>query len=250
MDIQNICTLTNMLQALGFEDTIASQLLKNICFKPSNFIIHQGMVKGKDVMNFHLAFEKNAISSFYSCVYYDAVLRKEIEIPSVNINEIKVKELNRRMEEVNWTNAFTFQKNKVWQAEDKTSWSEEEKVESIVTDLQALESAEEGKEIADRLKMKFWCDLPVQEMICNLSSLKSKFEISQRFYLFESQSGISVEEAYRFLHNRWMEKQLQAKKKQMEISNVEEQPNGNAKTGSDKNLLRKKRRNKNNKVKI
>jgi hypothetical protein len=163
------------------------------------------------------------------------------------VNEINVKELNRRMEEINWTNAFTFQASKKWQAEDKTSWSEEEKVESIVTDLQALESVEEGKELADRLKMKFWCDSPIQEMICNLSSLRSKFEISQRFYFFEGQNGISVEEAYRFLHNRWMEKQLLAKRKQIDVSKVEDQSDGNAKAGSGKNLLQKKRRNKNNK---
>src|SRR6266542_2725646 len=213
MNIQNIRTLSDSLQALGF--AIASQLLKNISFKPSNFTIHQRMVKGSDVMNFHLAFEKNGDGNSYSPIYYDAVFRKEIEILNVSINGIEVK-----------------------------------KLDNIVTDLQALESVEEGREIVDRLKMKFWYDSPGQEMIGNLSSLKSKFEISQRFYFFEGQNGISVEEAYRFLHNRWMEKQLQAKKKQMEISNVEEQPNGNAKAGSDKNLLRKKRRNKNNKVKI
>ena len=250
MNIQNIGTLSNSLQALGFEDTIASRLLKNISFKPFNFTIDQRKVKGKDVMNFNLAFEKNEISSSYSCVYYDAVLRKEIEIPGVNINEINVKELNKRMEEINWTNAFTFQTNKVWQAEDKTSWSEEEKVESIVTDLQGLESVEEGKELADRLKMKFWCDLPVQEMICNLSSLRSKFEISQRFYFFEGQNGISVEEAYRFLHNRWMEKQLLAKRKQIDVSKVEDQSDSNAKANSDKKLLHKKRSNKNRETKI
>src|SRR6266536_1612720 len=233
MNIQNIRTLSDSLQALGFEDAIASQLLKNISFKPSNFTIHQRMVKGSDVMNFHLAFEKNGDGNSYSPIYYDAVFRKEIEILNVSINGIEVKKLDKRMAEINWTNAFEFQEHEKLQLEDKAYWS-----------------VEERREIVDRLKMKFWYDSPGQEMIGNLSSLKSKFEISQRFYFFEGQNGISVEEAYRFLHNRWMEKQLQAKKKQMEISNVEEQPNGNAKAGSDKNLLRKKRRNKNNKVKI
>jgi hypothetical protein len=249
MNIQNIGTLSNSLQALGFEDTIASQLLKNISFKPSNFIIHQRMVKGNDVMNFHLTFEKNGDSNSYSPLYYDAVFRKEIEIPNININGIDMKELDKRMAEINWTSAFRFQERKKLQLEDKTAWFEEEKIESIVTDLQTLESAEEGKQAADCLKMKFWCDLPVQEMINNLSSLRSKFEINQRFYFFEGQSGISVEEAYRFLYNRWMEKQLLAKRKQIDVSKAEDQLDGNAKASSDKNLLQKKMRNKNNKVK-
>ncbi len=240
MIIQNIGTLSNSLQALGFEDTIASQLLKNISFKLSNFIIHQRMVKGKDVMNFHLEFEKNEKSNFYSCLYYDAALRKEIEIPNMTINQIDVKELDKRMAEINWTNTFGFQEHKKLQLEDKTYWCEEEKVENIVTDLQALESVEEGREVVDRFKMKYWSDTPVQELIGNLSSLKSKFEISQRFYLFEGQSGISVEEAYRFLHNRWMEKQLLAKRKQIDVSKVEDQSDGNAKAGSDKIYCKRK----------
>src|SRR6266540_7112055 len=123
MNIQNITSLSNSLQALGFEDTIASQLLKNISFKPSDFIIHQRMIKGKDVMNFHLSFEKNGTSNSYSCVYYDAVLRKEIEISSATINGINVKELDRRMAEINWINAFRFQEYKKWQVEDKLTWS-------------------------------------------------------------------------------------------------------------------------------
>jgi hypothetical protein len=250
MNIQNISTLSNSLQALGFEDTIAYQLLKNISFKASNFTINQRMTKGKDVMNFYLAFEKNGTSNSYSCVYYDAVLRKEIEISSATINGVNVKEMDRRMAEINWINAFRFEENKKWLAEEKITWSEEEKVENIVTDLQALESLEEGREIADRLKMKFWCDTPAQEMINNIGSLRNKFEMSQRFYFFDGQSGISVEEAYRFLHNRWMEKQLQAKKKQMDISKVNEQSDDNAKASSDKSLLQKKRKNKNTKVKI
>ena len=134
--------------------------------------------------------------------------------------------------------------------EDKATWSEEEKIENIVTDLHDLESLEEGKEIANRLKVKHWCDTPIEEMISNLSSLRSKFEISQRFYFFDGQSGISVEEAHRFLHNRWMEKQLQARKKQMDIPNVDEQSNSSGKAGSNKNLLQKKQSNKNRKEKI
>ena len=38
----------------------------------------------------------------------------------------------------------------------------------------------------------------------NINPLKNKSEVSQRFYFFEGQTGISIDEAYRFLQNRWL----------------------------------------------
>ena len=64
--------------------------------------------------------------------------------------------------------------------------------------------------------------------------------LSQRFYFFEAQTGISVDEAYRFLQNRWLEKQMQAKKKQSDESNRRQSEN-DANLTSDSGLLRKKR---------
>ncbi|MBC7507604.1 MAG: hypothetical protein H7320_02475, partial [Ferruginibacter sp.] len=74
----------------------------------------------------------------------------------------------------------------------------------------------------------------------NISPLKNKSEVSQRFYFFEGQRGISVDEAYRFLQNRWLEKQMQAKKKQSDESNRRQSEN-DANLTSDSGLLRKKR---------
>ena len=64
--------------------------------------------------------------------------------------------------------------------------------------------------------------------------------MSQRFYFFDGQIGISIDEAYRFLQNRWLEKQMQAKKKQSDESTgreTEHDTNGSSGSG----LLRKKR---------
>jgi hypothetical protein len=249
MNIQNISVLSHSLQDLGFENGITYQLLKNASFKAANFTIHQRIIRANDVLNFYLTFEKNGNVNTYSCPHYDATLRKEIEIPNLNINQIEVKELDKRMADINWTNVFSLSANKKLQFEDKATWAEEEKIENIVTDLLALESIEEGKEISDRLKIKYWCDIPGHEIICNLGSLRSKFEINQRFYFFEGQSGICVEEAYRFLHNRWIEKQVQARKRQIDVTKVEEPSSNNAKASSDKGLLQKKKRNKNTKAK-
>ncbi len=74
-----------------------------------------------------------------------------------------------------------------------------------------------------------------------MSPLKNKSEVSQRFYFFEGQTGISVDEAYRFLQNRWLEKQIQAKRKQSGDSNGEENNSRDQPSSSNGSLLKKKR---------
>lgn len=77
---------------------------------------------------------------------------------------------------------------------------------------------------------------------------KKPFEVTMNFrksdtsdmYFFEGQEGISVDEAYRFLKNRWLEKQMQAKRKETvnaEISKTEKDNH----TSSCSGLLKKKR---------
>ena len=102
MNIENIGILNDSLLALGFKDTILQQLIRNISFKIPDFIIRQRLFKENDVLNFHLAFEINRSGDSYSCVYYDATFRKEIEIADAKIKEIEVRELDQRMSRINW----------------------------------------------------------------------------------------------------------------------------------------------------
>ena len=64
--------------------------------------------------------------------------------------------------------------------------------------------------------------------------------MSQRFYIFEGEAEISLDEAYRFLQNRWLEKQMQAKRKHIDESNTAENHDSHQ-TKSGAGLLRKKR---------
>ena len=66
--------------------------------------------------------------------------------------------------------------------------------------------------------------------------------VTQRFYFFQGLTGITVEEAYRFLQNRWLEKQMLAKRKQEDNSQVEEAGN-DSQVSSGSGLLVKKRLN-------
>ena len=100
------------------------------------------------MLNFYLNFQRKEGSEDYSCIYYDAILRKDLEIPDVQLNQIQVKELNKRMAEVDWSNLFVCEKDDKIAIDDKTNFPEAEKVENIVTDLAVLQSSEKGIEIA------------------------------------------------------------------------------------------------------
>ena len=153
------------------------------------------------------------------------------------------------MTEIDWKSAFDFVTKKQLNLEDKTSWEKEQKVESVIESLSELEKSENGKAVAIGLKLKYWAGIPYQELFGNISPLKNKSEVSQRFYVFEGQPGISVDEAYRFLQNRWLEKQMQAKKKQTANTEISEtEKDSHASSGSG--LLKKKRLGRSRNIKV
>ncbi len=240
MNIQNISALADQLKSLGFENT-GYLLLKRICFKPENFSLSQKIEKNKDQLSIQLYFEKDNIQNSYVLMYYDAILQKERALPSSAINGIQSSALEKTMSEIDWKNAIDPDVKKQWTAEDKVSWSEEQKIESIVEDLASLEVTEEGKVVATFLKSKFWAGSQYQELVGNISPLKNMNEVSQRFYFFEGHPGIPVDEAYRFLQNRWLEKLIQRKCKQAEDINIQSNESSDD-ASSGIGLLRKKRK--------
>jgi hypothetical protein len=239
MNIENIEALADQLQSLGFENTGYS-LLKRICFKPGSFFLSHKTEKGKDQVTIHLFFEKNSKQNAYVLMYYDAILQKEMSMPDATINGINTATLEKRMAEIDWKSAFDFDITKQWSADDEASWKNEQKIESFIEDIHELEKTEEGRAIAVCLKLKYWAGTLYHELVGNISPLKNKLEVSQRFYFFEGQAGISVDEAYRFLQNRWLEKQMQAKSKQKDDAENGETKNG-SKVSSGNGLLKKKR---------
>ena len=144
------------------------------------------------------------------------------------------------MTEIDWKIAFDFETKRNWNAEDKASWEKEQKIESVIEELKTIETSEEGKSISTGLKMKFWAGIPYQELVGSISPLKNKSEVIQRFYLFDGQAGISVDEAYRFLQNRWLEKQMQAKRKQSDTANEREESDSVQASSFNSSLLKKK----------
>jgi hypothetical protein len=239
MNIENISALIEQLQSLGFEN-VGYSLVKRISFKPENFILPQKMEKGKDKLTFQLSFEKNVNQGIYFLSYYDAILHKETPLIDAAINGINTTNLEKSMTEIDWKSAFDFVTKKQLNLQDKTTWEKELKVESVIEGLSELEKSEDGKAVAVGLKLKYWAGISYQEVFGNISPLKDKSEVGQRFYVLEVQAGISVDEAYRFLQNRWLEKQMQAKRKETanaEISETEKDRHASSGSG----LLKKKR---------
>ena len=241
MNIENISALMGQLQSLGFENAGYS-LLKRISFKPENFILSQKIERAKDKLSFQLFFEKDIKQDIYVLSYYDAILQKETTLIDAAINGINTTNLEKSMIEIDWKNAFDFVTKKQLNLEDKTSWEKELKVESVIESLSGLEKSEYGKVVAIGLKLKYWSGISYQELFGNISPLKNKSEVSQRFYFFEGQTGISVDEAYRFLQNRLLEKQMLAKRKEP-VVNTEEELTEEEHTSSGNGLLQKKRLN-------
>jgi len=239
MNIQNISALAGQLKSLGFDDPGCS-LLKRICFKPKSFFISQKIENGKDRITFQLFFEKSNNQNAYALMYYDAILQKEITITDTTINGISSRDLEKQMTSIDWKNAFELDEKRQWSIDDKASWEKEQKIEAIVNDLNTLEELEEGKAVGIILRLKYWPDINHPELVGNVSFLKNKSEVNQRFYFFDGQPGISVDEAYRFLQNQWLEKQMQIKRKQNENSESKDD-DINSKNSFGSGLLKKRR---------
>lgn len=239
MNIENISALAEQLKAIGF-DNMGYLLLKRICLMPGSFIITEKQVKddGQIIFNFH--FQRDKKLNEYLLAYYDAILQKEISVTTQVINGVDISELQEGMNTIDWKMAFEFNTKKPFNPDDKLAYEKEQKIEQLINSLSELELTEEGKQVSILLKQKYWSEIPYNELMGNISSLKSKAELSQRFYFAERQSCISADEAYRFLQNKWLEKQMQVKKKQQEVtddSDTGEEPNGSSGSG----LLKKKR---------
>lgn len=238
MNIRNIAELSKQLEVLGFHDA-GSLLLKRICFKPANFYLPQRVIKEKDVMLFSLYFELLQKADYYRLHYYDVTLQKANDGLALPIDGVNPAELEKQMAAIDWKKAFNLDDKKSWNAEDKSTWETESRISGIIETLSILEKSEPGKIIASALKQKFWAGTLHQEIVGSIPLVKNKADVSQRFYIAEDGNGITTDEAYRFLQNKYMEKQLQLKRKQSDSGDesIPEESNGTSSSG----LLKKKR---------
>jgi hypothetical protein len=211
---KNIEALKARLLSLGFPSGCERGLRAQICFGREAFTLPFRQQRDGDILLVQLHFQKEADTQEYHCLYYDACLQKRIDLPAVRINEIEVAALELKMADVAWYEpAFPINGVDWAPPADPPTWQREEAIEGIIADLNQLAQTEEGAAMADRLKLKFWANTQLEAFIPNASHLKNAVELNQRFYFFENEEGITLEEAYRFLLHRWREKQLSAVRK-------------------------------------
>jgi hypothetical protein len=233
MNIENIAALAAQLQQLGFRE-MGTLLVKRICFKPDSFFVTHLIDKGDDKLQVELFFEKK--KDEYDLKWYDIAIPQKSSSQLPEINGIHIASLENQMATVNWKQAFELNEQKPWNP--KADFTNEETIEEVITGLAKLESSDEGKTVAATLKAKFWNGSNYQEIFGSITAPKNRVEISQRFFIFDGQPGISLDEAYRFLQNRRMEKQM--KKKQTENCDAGTQNEEDAES-SGNGLLKKKR---------
>ncbi len=241
MNIKNIADLAKQLQSLGF-DNIGYSLLKRTCFKPGRFSLMHTIEKGNDRITFQVYFDKDDAEDRYLLKWYDAILLKGIIFPDNIINCINPAYLAEQMESIDWKKAFQINESKSWNIEDPASWETEQKIETIIANLNSIGITQEGNAFAVILKNKYWVDIPFPELVSNIRSIKTKSQVSQRFYFFEGQPGISIDEAHRYLQNKWMEKSIQIKRKQKEEKETDKNGSENSLPGGDLSKKRDSRR--------
>lgn len=212
--IENVETIKQQLLALGFEDGLEQALLFQLCFLPEQFLLRHRKRRGPDTLVFTLHFER--IGNAYDFRFYDAGLQKPISFDDAGGYSDLCLALDEKMKMVDWKNfnvAVTLESARL--------------VETIMMGLAELSENDLGKEFADRLRFKHWMHTDLEYKVQLTQPLRSRFETSQRFYFFEGEDPITIDEAHRFLQIKWMERQMQLRKKQPEaVEEVNEESAG------------------------
>ncbi|SDX02761.1 hypothetical protein SAMN05444410_10874 [Hydrobacter penzbergensis] len=208
MNTQNIATLSAMLIRAGFEEGIGYRLLQRVCFTPSSFTLFERLKKNKDTLTCSLHFERQGME--YVCGYYDVSLIKGIVLPERTIDGIDLEELDKAMGQIDWCCQAD---GSQFRLDDPDSWAREKNISQIVSQLTKLSATVEGKHFADALRLKHWMDAGLEDLVGNLNVIRARIEISQRVYFIDGE-GIPIDEVHRFLLNRWMEKKMQANRRE------------------------------------
>lgn len=191
MNKMNLEAIKARLVSLGFDHEVEEKLMTEICFSPSVFDVRFVRPSGLDEGIFLVHIERGT-SGEYAVMHYTATLRKTVVLPPAS------QVMAERMGKIDWKLIASYRGS------------------SFVTiDLSILKVAfgvlQESAKLAEYplILYKYWAGTSLEALVPGIVSLKSKYELSQRFYVSEEHTAIRSDEAIRFLQNRWTERQMQ-----------------------------------------
>ncbi len=236
MNRQNIIEIVEKIHRVGFEGVLPC-LVQRICFQPAQFVICRVLQKGSEKVIFHFCIKRQTETGNYILDFYDAVIQKEAALVE-KVDGIDIALLDKRMREIDWQKVLRPVNAEAGTVDEKKIWAESEAIEGIVHDLAKLEKSG-CADATLRLKQKYWAGTEYEEFTGTALSGKVKEEISQRFFL-HGDSIISADEAFRFLQNRWLERELQVKRRREKLSELNAQEGTGKQRASD--VVRRKRK--------
>lgn len=221
MNTMNLEAIKARLVALGLDHEVEEKLMSEIVFGPAVFDLRFVRLSGLDTGIFLVHIERSA-SGEYTVVHYIASLRKAVVLnPASQV-------MAERMEKIDWKLIASYRGS------------------SFVTiDLSILKEAfavlQEAAKLAEYplILYKYWAGTTLEALVPEVASLKSKYELSQRFYVSEEHTAIRSDEAIRFLQNRWRERQMQQERLQRRQAEGGQNQSASAK-GNKRKPVRKK----------
>ncbi|MES2329995.1 MAG: hypothetical protein V4539_10355 [Bacteroidota bacterium] len=216
MNKANMEAIKARLNALGFDLQVEEKLTAQVCFNPAAFDLGFCKTSGEDKCTFLVHFER-ADDRQYEVAFYTACLHKGFVLSGSS------RVVTEQMEKIDW-NQIAYYRNSF----------------AVPVELSVLQSAyavlQEAAKLSDAslVLYKYWAGTTLESLIPGVASLKSRYELSQRFYLSEDHPPITSGEAMRFLQNRWTERQMQQSRLQRRQTEVGTKESGSKKTSRRK----------------
>lgn len=219
-----ITNVLDRLVAVGFPSFLEWEVRVHSCFLPKQFTINYEQYRAKDRLSYAIVIKHDETKGVYLPMYYDAILRKGIEIPSNATDGELLKALNQEMQLLDWCSLIAKgEEPKV------CDLAQLKRVSEINQQLAALECTDEGAYYVQLMKTRYWTQSPFELYVPSNPGIRQALEVSQRFHFFEGEDGITLEEAHRFLSHRWREKQLSFR-----LRNIEPIQRGKRQSGAAK----------------
>ena len=198
-----IRNVLDRLVAIGFPSFLEWEVRVHSCFLPKQFTINYEQYRANDQISYSIVIKHDEGKGVYSPIYYDAILKKGIEIPNGATDRELLNALNQEMQLWDWCSLIA--KGEEPKVRDLAQLK---RLSEINQQLTALECTDEGAYYVQLMKARYWTQSPFEMYVPSNTGIRQALEVTQRFHFFEGEDGITLEEAHRFLSHRWREKQL------------------------------------------